>query len=663
MPGAKAAGMKDLSGLNPCQREAVAYCDGPLLVLAGAGSGKTRVLAFKAAYLVSKIGIPPARILAVTFTNKAANEMRERVRTLLGSDSKGLQACTFHSYGLRFLQRNRDSLHKVGLRKDFVVFDRSDCRSVVKDILEGMNIDQEKIEIPWILDQLSRRKTKTVSAEEETTFADRLGEIEKAYEAVLKEQNAVDFDDLLELPLELMKDPVLLERERASLDWILVDEYQDVNRPQYRLLRKLVGNSGRIMVVGDPDQSIYGWRGADMNMILNFERDFPGAKTVVLDQNYRSTAQILGASNGLIRNNLKRKPKNLWTARDKGEPVKIRLNGDEKEEANFILSEIESLRRKGYRHGQIALLYRVNALSRTYEQAFLGRGIPYRVVRGTAFYERKEVKDVLSFMRLALNPSDTVSLSRVANIPPKGLGKKGVEELADYLIKEPGLDPREKWGRIAENRAGFKGKLAVSCAALGAQMKGILDRSERFALALRFIWEDSGYGDHLARTDPRVFDERRENVMELLSIASKQEGNLAEVLAEISLFTDLEKMDDGGDAVNLLTLHAAKGLEFPVVFMVGMEEGLFPHSRSSEGGEGVEEERRLCYVGMTRAEERLYMSGAESRVLFGSVQRNGYSRFLWEIPQDTVQISEKAHREERGNPYAGRGAYRGRWGW
>lgn len=659
----KTSVLKGLTGLNPSQREAVAYCDGPLLVLAGAGSGKTRVLAYKAAYLVAERGVPAERVLAVTFTNKAATEMRERVRTLLGPGAKGLQACTFHSFGLRLLQRNRDSLGKVGLRKDFVVFDRSDCRSVLKEILEGMNLDQEKVEIPWVLDQLSKRKTKAVSPDEETSFVDLLRELEKTYNNILKEQNAVDFDDLLELPLELLKDPGLLEKERSSLDWILVDEYQDVNRPQYRLLRKLVADTGRIMVVGDPDQSIYGWRGADMNMILNFERDFPGAKTVLLDQNYRSTSRILGASNGLIRNNLKRKPKNLWTARDKGDPVKIVLHGDEKQEAAFVLSEIESLRRKGYRYGQVALLYRVNALSRTYEQALLGKGIPYRVVRGTAFYERKEVKDVLSFLRLALNPADAVSLSRIANVPPKGLGKKGIEELAACLSLDPELDPREKWGRIAENRAGLKPKLAVSCAALAGQMTGILDRSDNFGSALRFVWEETGYGDHLASSDPRGFEERRENVMELLSIASRQEGGLGEVLAEISLFTDLEKMDDGGDTVSLLTLHAAKGLEFPVVFMLGMEEGIFPHSRCTEAGEGVEEERRLCYVGMTRAEERLFMSAAESRVLFGTILRNGYSRFLWEIPQDMVEISERTRREERGNPYAGRGSNGRRWGW
>jgi DNA helicase-2/ATP-dependent DNA helicase PcrA len=652
-----------INGLNPSQREAVSYCEGPLLVLAGAGSGKTRVLAYKTSYLVTEKEVPAERILAVTFTNKAASEMRERVQALLGPKSKGLQACTFHSFGLRLLQRNRDELTKVGRRKDFVVFDRSDCRSILKDILEEMNLDQEKVEISWVLDMLSRRKTKNVSSEDESGFTEMLGEIEKKYESVLKEQNGVDFDDLLELPLELLKDPHILERERRALDWILVDEYQDVNRPQYRMLRKLVGDTGRIMVVGDPDQSIYGWRGADMNMILNFERDFPGARTVLLDQNYRSTGRILGAANGLIKNNLKRKPKNLWTARDKGEPVRILLHGDEKEEASFVLREIESLRRKGYRFGQIAILYRINALSRNYEQALLGRGIPYRVVRGTAFYERKEVKDVLSFMRLAVNPQDLVSLARIANVPPKGLGKKGIEELGKCLSEDPMLDPREKWGRIAENRAGLKNRLGTSCAALGSVMTGILDRSDHFGSALRFIWEDAGYGDHVAKSDPRGFEDRRDNVMELLSIASKQEGQLVDVLAEISLFTDLEKMEEAADAVSLLTLHAAKGLEFPVVFMLGMEEGIFPHSRCMEGGEGIEEERRLCYVGMTRAEERLFLSAAESRVIFGSVQRNGFSRFLWEIPQDMVEISERTQREERNNPYAGRRPYGRRWGW
>ena len=664
MAGQKTGQLRPLGGLNPSQEEAVTYCDGPLLVLAGAGSGKTRVLAYKAAYLVSEKAIPAHRILAVTFTNKAAAEMRERVRALLGPQSRGLQACTFHSYGLRFLQRNRDVLGRVGLAKDFVVFDRSDCRSLVKEILQGMNLDEERIEIPWLLDQISRRKTKTATSGEEEAFADVVREVEKAYEGLLKSQNAVDFDDLLELPLELLKDPVVMEKEREALEWILVDEYQDVNRPQYLLLRKLVTDAGRIMVVGDPDQSIYGWRGADMNMILNFERDFPGAKTVVLDQNYRSTGRILGAANGLIRNNLRRKPKNLWTARDRGEPVKILLHGDERQEAAFILEQVDSLRRKGYRYGQMALLYRVNALSRTYEQAFLERGIPYRVVRGTAFYERREVKDVLCFMRLALNPSDSVSLARVANIPAKGLGKKGIEQLAVILGQWAGLDPRETWGRVAENRAGLKGKLSLSCSALARQMTGILDRGESFGAALRFVWDEMGYGDYLAKSDPRGFDERKENVMELLSIASRQEGQLSDVLAEIALFTDLEKMSENTEAVSMLTLHAAKGLEFPVVFLVGMEEGIFPHVRCTEGQEGIEEERRLCYVGMTRAEERLFLSGAESRVLFGAVQRNGFSRFLWEIPQDMVEISERSHREERGtHPYADRRPYGRRWGW
>jgi len=661
MAEAKTRNAKSLTGLNPKQREAVEYCDGPLLVLAGAGSGKTRVLACKAAYLVSAVGIPASRVLAVTFTNKAANEMRDRVKALLGSDSKGLQACTFHSYGLRFLQRHEYALQKVRRRKGFVVFDRSDCRSVLKNILERMNLDQERIEPSWVLDQLSRRKALEFKSAE--GFENQLLEIEKAYEAVMEEQNAVDFDDLLRLPLELLQDPEILAKERAALDWVLVDEYQDVNRPQYHLLRKLVGDSGRIMVVGDPDQSIYGWRGADMELILNFERDFPGAKTVVLDQNYRSTAQILQASNGLIRNNLKRKPKNLWTARDRGEAVRIHLHGDEKQEASFLLSEIESLCRKGYRYGQIALLYRVNALSRTYEQAFLSRGIPYKVVRGTAFYERKEIKDVLSFMRLALNPTDTVSLQRIGNVPPRGLGKRGLQELAVYLASDPLVEPKEKWKRVAEGHAGFRGKTAVSCASLGAQMFGILECSDSFAAALRFVWEEAGYGDHLAKTDPQSFEDRRDNVMELLSIASKQEGSLSEILAEIALFTDLEKMDDSADAVSLLTLHAAKGLEFPVVFMVGMEEGIFPHCRCFEEGEGVEEERRLCYVGMTRAEERLYLTAAESRVLFGTVQKNGFSRFLWEIPQDSVRIVESVRQEERRSSYAGRGSYGRRWGW
>lgn len=653
---------KLLEKLNPRQREAVAYCGGPLLVLAGAGSGKTRVLAHKIAYLVAKGISRPGEILAVTFTNKAASEMKERVNALLGDTGRDMQVCTFHSFGLRLLFRNRALLPAAGLGERFVIFDRGDSRSLVKEIMEGLNIDVKQFEPSSMLDRISRVKNDCLTPGKDSPLLEGIyGDVFHAYNDALRRQSAVDFDDLLLLPLRLLQENEdLLGREKERLSWILVDEYQDVNKPQYLTLKKLVGKEGRIMVVGDPDQSIYGWRGADMTMIMDFEKDFPSAKVVVLDQNYRSSGVILGAANSLIEGNSKRRKKDLWTARNMGEKIYTLLGQTEFQEAEFLAREIERLRdREGYSYGDIALLYRINAMSRVYEQKFLENRIPYRVVRGTAFYERKEVRDVLSFMRAAVNPLDRISFSRAANLPSRGLGKKSLEKIFALLEANPEATAEEYWKSLARDGV-LSGKAGEGLKNLAGHMLKILSLSDNLTEILDYIFDSMGYGDLLKQTDPDGWEERAENVRELRSVAPSG-GDLSEMLAEAALFTDLEKLDlDDKNAVNLLTLHAAKGLEFPVVFLVGMEESVFPHFKCLEDREDMEEERRLCYVGMTRAEERLYMTGVRSRRLFGATFRNGFSRFLWEIPEKFKVVDDRGEEERH---HAGFGSNRRRWGW
>ena len=662
-----------LEKLNPRQREAVSWCDGPLLVLAGAGSGKTRVLTHKIAYLIASGAASPEGILAVTFTNKAANEMKERVRVLVPGEtaaggkktSRGeMQVCTFHSFGLRFLIRNRNALPLAGLRDGFGIFDRSDSRSLVKEIMEGLNMDTKQFDPGTMLERISEAKNgcRPDILDGASILEGIHGDVYGAYNEALRKQNAVDFDDLLILPLHFLSvDEGILKREQERISWILVDEYQDVNRPQYMLLKKLVGPARKIMVVGDPDQSIYGWRGADMGMILNFEKDFPSSKVVILDQNYRSSGNILGAANSLIEGNARRKKKDLWTARNMGEKVYTLLGQSEFQEADFLVSEIRRLHDKeGYGYGDMAVLYRINAMSRVYEQKFLENLVPYRIVRGTAFYDRKEVKDILSFLRAAVNPMDRVSLGRIANIPSRGLGKKTLEKVFELLESRKSLPPADLWKGIAEGEGIPGGKQGEGLRDLAGHMCRILEKSSDIDGILFYILDKAGYEGVLRREDPSGWEERVENIRELRSIVPSG-GDLWEMLAEAALFTDLETLDlEDKNSVNLLTLHAAKGLEFPVVFLVGMEEAVFPHFRSLEDREGMEEERRLCYVGMTRAEELLYLSGARSRRLFGTTFRNGFSRFLWEIPDRFKTVDDRGEEE---SVHAGPGTHRRRWGW
>lgn len=646
--------------LNTRQKEAVTYCDGPELVLAGAGSGKTRVLTTKIAYLIEEKKVKPWRILALTFTNKAAREMKTRVEEILGSDLKGMEVSTFHSYGLRFLRRYIDAVVKRGYPRSFVVFDRGDTKNLLKKILKRLEIDTSILDVPGAIELISGAKAAANPINGQPRIEERWKELFHTYQNELLAHGALDFDDLIVLPLHILaSDRNILQHERSRVEWVLVDEYQDVNRPQYLLLRLLVDDSRQIMVVGDPDQSIYGWRGADMSMILNFSRDFKDARVVVLDQNYRSTKHILDGANRVIKNNADRHPKDLWTAAGEGELIYVYRARNGADEAEWIAGRIEALRDEGYRYGEIAILYRMNALSRGLEQALLEQAIPYRVIRGLAFYERLEVKDVISMMRLAVNPRDEIALARAANIPARGLGKKSVSELARGLAKMNGMEAEAAWHEIHATGAGLKGRAGRGAKELAANMLEILALSDTPREAVRAVLYGQGYGEYLKSYYPEDWEDREANVLEILSLIPDN-GDIAQVLAEISLFTDQDLGEGDADRVNMLTLHAAKGLEFQVVFLAGVEDGIFPSARAIEGEGDLSEERRLCYVGMTRARERLFISGSASRLLFGSVQRNQPSRFLKEIPE---ACTEKKDDTLGGGYYSDSRFNRRRWSW
>ncbi|MDO5562425.1 MAG: UvrD-helicase domain-containing protein, partial [Synergistaceae bacterium] len=504
--------------LNPKQREAVEYCDGHELVLAGAGSGKTRVLTTKIAHLIENKNVSPWRILALTFTNKAAKEMKTRVESLMGSDLKGMEVSTFHSYGLRFLHRYPDALEKLGYPRNFVVFDRSDVRSVVKKSLAALDIDPKRMDVGGALELISRAKTEANPVTGDVYIDPKWMPLYEMYKRALLAQGALDFDDLLAVPLHIFAtDASVREHERSRIDWVLVDEYQDVNRPQYLMLRCLVDSGRKIMVVGDPDQSIYGWRGADMSMIMNFENDFKGAKVVVLDQNYRSTGNILDGANGVIKNNSDRRPKNLWTASDRGSEIKFHRARTDLDESAWIARKIEKLHDDGYKYSEIAILYRMNVLSRGLEQALIENAIPYRVIRGLAFYERAEVKDVLSMMRLAVDPRDSVSLARVANIPTRGVGKKSVELLASYITSLEQTEASSVWQKIEETGGDLRGKAKDGARQLARDMSNICSCSSDVRQAVEEILYTGGYVDYLRANYPEEWEEREENVMEILS--------------------------------------------------------------------------------------------------------------------------------------------------
>ncbi|MGH9411112.1 MAG: UvrD-helicase domain-containing protein [Vicinamibacterales bacterium] len=684
--------MTFLDQLNPEQREAVLHTDGPLLILAGAWSGKTRVITYRIAYLIGDGHAASNQVLAVTFTNKAAGEMRERVERLLGDACDGVWLSTFHSLCARLLRR--EAPH-IGLSRDFVIYDSSDQLTVVKQALRELGIDDKLVPPRAALARISQAKNRMEGPDAlRGAWNLRDEQIAKVYEkylAALRDSNALDFDDLLLKTVELFETAVQVrERYAHKFKYVMVDEYQDTNRPQYLLIRRLADVHRNLAVVGDPDQSIYKWRGADLRNILDFETDFPEAATVRLEQNYRSTQIILDAATAVIQQNRNRKDKRLWTDRAGGDQIVAFRGADEIEEADFIVRSIKSAR-SGDVEATIAVLYRTNAQSRAIEDQLMRDGIPYKIIGGVRFYERKEIKDALAYLKLIINPHDDVSLRRVINVPARGVGKGVMESLQaiDPGAIEADAPPllaaglaevrsaRSLWARLlyAVDDGKLTGRALASLRAFRDLIVGLADaaKTDAVSIALGKMLDRTGYLSALREEDTEEANDRIENLMELVSAARDyeardREASLGGFVDRLSLLSEADEESGTRDArVWLMTMHAAKGLEFPVVFIAGMEEGLFPHSRSSEDEAELEEERRLFYVGMTRAERRLFLTSAARRRVFGEYQATEPSRFLDEVPPNLVaRIAPSyssayqtqfahAHYEFRTNPYGRKG--------
>jgi DNA helicase-2/ATP-dependent DNA helicase PcrA len=654
--------MNFLDTLNPEQREAVLHITGPLLILAGAGSGKTRVITSRIAYLVGDGHAETHEVLAVTFTNKAAEEMRTRVETLLGSDCSRMWVSTFHSLCARLLRREAPA---IGLSRDFVIYDSSDQLTVVKQALKELHIDDSFVQPRAALSRISHAKNRmegpeAVRAAAELNLRDeQIAKVYAYYLNALKDSNALDFDDLLLKTVDLFEQSERVRSKYAEqFRFVMVDEYQDTNRPQYLLIRRLAEIHRNLCVVGDPDQSIYKWRGADLRNILDFEHDFPEARIVKLERNYRSTQIILDAASAVIGQNRNRKDKHLWTDRKGGNRIVYFRGGDELEEADFITRSARAALADDV-DAIVAVLYRTNAQSRTIEDALMREGIAYKVVGGVRFYERREIKDALAYMRLIINPHDDVSLRRVINVPARGIGK-GVMEAVESIEAasghddlpllsaglQPALSANSLWARIVrglEDRA-FPARAAASLAAFRDLIVSLTDmaRTEAVSFAIGKLLDRSGYIQDLREDRSEDSESRLENLAELVSAAREYESREAEpslggFVDRLSLLSDADEEQGSRDArVWMMTLHSAKGLEFPVVILAGLEEGLFPHSRSSEDLEELEEERRLCYVGMTRARSQLILTGAARRRIFGEYQSSTPSRFIDEVPAELV---------------------------
>jgi DNA helicase-2/ATP-dependent DNA helicase PcrA len=626
--------------LNPAQWEAVAHTTGPLLILAGAGSGKTRVLAYRIAYLVAASGVDPRSILAVTFTNKAAREMRRRVEDLLGSRADGAWIGTFHGTCLRILRAHPDVL---AVSSNFTVYDGDDQRRLATAVVAELGLDPKRFKPPALLYRVHRAKDEGRGPDDldlpaRSPHSDALLAFYQRYQELLRQADALDFGDLLFETVRLFRrHPEVADSYRRRFTHLLIDEYQDTNRVQYWLAREIAKDHGNLCVVGDDDQSIYGWRGADLRNILSFEEDFPGTKIVKLEQNYRSTQAILDAAASVVSQNPSRHPKTLWTERKGGEPVRVHEAATEEEEAAWAADTILELGSRGVDFCDVALLYRVHALSRPFEEAFLRRRIPYVVYGGLRFYDRKEVKDALAYLRLVRNPDDPVAFRRVVNNPPRGIGRTTLD-VVDNLARGRGLGTWDAvQAAIAEGALATRSARAL--AGFVALVKGwseVAGTTPLRELLIRIL-EDSGYLEALQSEGTEEAKGRLENLEELLNAAEAferdEQGDVRDFLDRAALVTDQDLGPDRADVVTLMTLHSAKGLEYPVVFLAGLEEGVFPHHMSSDTPEEIEEERRLCYVGITRAQNRLYLTRARIRRVYGA---DDYvrlpSRFLEELP-------------------------------
>jgi DNA helicase-2/ATP-dependent DNA helicase PcrA len=651
-----------LEDLNSIQTEAVLHTEGPVLIVAGAGSGKTRALTHRIAYLIRETGVAPGHILAITFTNKAAREMAERVESLVGGRvASGMWILTFHSMCARLLRREHTHL---GVPSGFTIYDDSDTERLINGILKDMDLDPKRFAPRAVASAIGRAKDKVLSAADfaaaaSNFYEETVARIYSAYEDRKLAAGALDFDDLISETVRLFRDhPEVLAHYQERFRYVLVDEYQDTNRAQYELVNQLAGKYRNVCVVGDADQGVYSWRGATIQNIVDFERDYPDAAVFVMEQNYRSTQNILAVANALIEHNQQRKPKSLWTESGNGELTVRYQAEDEHEEIYWVAREIERLReQEGHRYRDVALFYRTNAQSRVVEDVFMKAGIPYRVFGGVRFYQRKEIKDILGYLRLLVNPQDVISFRRVVNMPKRGIGDATVAAVESFA-REEGIGIVQAARRVDEiavlaNRA--KGAVAGFNHVMVA-LQAHLDDGAGPARMVEFAAQESGYLAELEEERTVDAQGRIENLQELSGVAAElvarePEADLEVFLEQVSLIGEQDAYDEEDSTVTLMTLHIAKGLEFPVVFIVGMEDGIFPHFRSMTDSAALEEERRLAYVGITRARERLYLSHAWSRMLYGQTQYNPPSRFLSELPEHLLDA-----REAEAKPI-GRGAY------
>ncbi len=647
--------MDILAELNPGQREAVEAINGPVLILAGPGSGKTRVITHRVAYLIKVCRVSPYRILAVTFTNKAAREMKERLNQLVSGSVKDLTLGTFHAICVRIL---RNSGRDIGVDSQFVIYDREDQLSLIKRSIQEADLDPKQYAPSAIISAITAAKSRMLTPTEyiqrgRNYFDEVVGRVYESYQKLLEESNALDFDDLLMRAVQLFRqNPEILSRYQSRYLHLLVDEFQDTNLVQYELIKQLGGKYRNICVVGDPDQSIYSWRFADLRNILSFERDYPEARLVVLEENYRSTKMILEAASNIISVNQQRKPKNLWTQNEPGEPATVVETYTEQEEAQFVVSEVERLVERGeFSLGECAVMYRTNAQSRVLEEAFIRYGTPYKLVAGTRFYERREVKDIIAYLRLIQNPHDSVSLARIINVPQRGIGQQTQAKLSGWA-KALGISQYQALRLVAQEEKGdlpsqspFNSHIGRILTAFSNLMEEyiVLSRELKLVDLFDLVVERSGYKNYILNETDGA--ERWENILELRAVAQdyadlKPEESLAAFLEAVTLVSDVDGLDESVPAVTLITLHQAKGLEFPVVFIVGMEDGLLPHFRSFDDPEQMEEERRLCYVGVTRAKQKVYLVRAFRRSLMGRSQVSQPSRFLSDIPKHLISGSE-----------------------
>jgi DNA helicase-2/ATP-dependent DNA helicase PcrA len=637
--------MNLLENLNKEQKEAVLHLDGPVLVIAGAGSGKTRVLSHRVAYLIKEKKVEPYNILAVTFTNKAAREMRERIVSLLGFDSPALWISTFHSSCVRILRRE---IEKLNLTSNFVIFDTSEQKTLIRETMKELNINEKLLPYQVVMSKISKAKNDLVTPENYANhfspqFSDRISDIYSMYQKKLKQNNALDFDDLIFFVVRLFeKCPEVLEKYQRLFHYILIDEYQDINNAQYRLIKNLAAKRRNLFVVGDEDQSIYAFRGANMDIILNFEQDFHEAHVIKLQQNYRSTGSILGAANELVKRNQRRRHKELWTRKDDGKKPFCQEAVDERDEALFVIDKIKELSGKEHRKlSDFVILYRTNAQSRVFEEALMAEGLPYQIVGGLKFYDRKEIKDILAYVRLLWNPSDSISLKRIINVPARGIGDKTLEKLDEFALETNRnvFEVLKDIDLLKERKIPPKALNAISdFMDFMGNLHKIMEE-ESISRLIEEVMKQSGYIKSLHDQNSVEAITRIENLEELLKVAQEFEYNypgsgIDEFLSTTSLASDVDMMEDAKESITLMTVHSAKGLEYPVVFVTGLEEGIFPHARSINTGsdKDIEEERRLAYVALTRAMEDLYLSHAWRRTVYGTgAEYNEPSRFLGDI--------------------------------